>query len=144
MAAAANQPPQVDKSAPALNGNVENLEDSQESSGVMSTLGVRVIQTIIFVYDFVTYPFYLAYQRPWNATNAASAIRAYPIEKTKDSITFQPIEKTCPEIEKFKVSNDSIQQSTFLIILLILNEFLISLFHRSSLGRKYKDNGRML
>ena len=37
MAAAANQPPQVDKSAPALDGNVENLEDSQESSGVMST-----------------------------------------------------------------------------------------------------------
>jgi len=105
MATAANQPPQVDKSAPALNGNVENLEDSQESSGVMSTLGVRVIQTIIFVYDFVTYPFYLAYQRPWNATNAASAIRAYPIEKTKDSITFQPIEKTCPEIEKFKAEN---------------------------------------
>ena len=57
MATAANQPPQVDKSAPALNGNVENMEDSQESSGVMSTLGVRVIQTIIFVYDFVTYPF---------------------------------------------------------------------------------------
>ena len=28
MAAAANQPPQVDKSAPALDGNVENLEDS--------------------------------------------------------------------------------------------------------------------
>ena len=116
MATAANQPPQVDKSAPALNGNVENLEDSQESSGVMSTLGVRVIQTIIFVYDFVTWPFYYAYQTPWNATNAASAIRAYPIEKTKDSITFQPIEKTCPEIEKFKVCNDSIKQSIILSI----------------------------
>ena len=106
MATTANQPAQVDKPAPALNGNVESLEDSHESSGVLSTLGVRVIQTIIFVYDFVTFPFYFAYQRPWNATAAANAIRAYPIEKTKDSITYKPIDKTCPEIEKFKVSND--------------------------------------
>ena len=104
MATTANQPSQVDKPAPKLNGNVENIEDSEDSSGILSTLGVRVIQTIIFVYDFVTFPFYLAYQRPWNATNAARAIRATPIEKTKDSITFKPIDKTCPEIEKFKVS----------------------------------------
>lgn len=104
MATTANQPSQVDKPAPKLNGNVENLEDTEDSSGILSTLGVRVIQTIIFVYDFVTFPFYLAYQRPWNATNAARAIRATPIEKTKDSITFKPIDKTCPEIEKFKVS----------------------------------------
>ena len=107
MATSANQPSQVDKPAPKLNGNVENLEDSEDSSGILSTLGVRVIQTIIFVYDFVTFPFYLAYQRPWNATNAARAIRATPIEKTKDSITFKPIDKTCPEIEKFKVSYKS-------------------------------------
>ena len=107
MATTANQPSQVDKAAPNLNGNVQNLEEAQESGGVLSTIGVRVIQTIIFVYDFITFPFYYGYQKPWIATTASHAIRAYPIEKTKDSITFQPIDKTCPEIEKFKVSNDS-------------------------------------
>ena len=105
MATTANQPSGVEKSASSLNGNVENLEAAQQSDGILSTLGVRVIQTIIFVYDFITFPFYYGYQRPWIAANASHAIRAYPIEKTKDSITFQPIEKTCPEIEKFKVSN---------------------------------------
>jgi hypothetical protein len=85
------------------NGNTSGSQENGDSSGVLSTIGVRVIQTIIFMYDFVTFPFYLAYQRPWNLTTAARAIRASPIERTKDSITFEPIEKTCPKIEKFKV-----------------------------------------
>lgn len=87
------------------NGNTSGSQENGDSSGVLSTIGVRVIQTIIFMYDFVTFPFYLAYQRPWNLTTAARAIRASPIERTKDSITFEPIEKTCPKIEKFKAEN---------------------------------------
>ena len=106
MATASNNSSRMEKERPAstVNGNAAAYaEENEESGGMLSTFGVRVVQTIIFVYDFVTFPFYLAYQRPWNATSAARAIRALPIEKTKDSITFQPIEKTCPEVEKFKV-----------------------------------------
>ena len=91
------------KTVSTVNGNTSVPQEDEQSSGVFSTIGVRVIQTIIFMYDFVTFPFYLAYQRPWNVTTAARAIRASPIQRTKDSITFEPIEKTCPEIEKFKV-----------------------------------------
>ena len=95
------------KAATTVNGNAAgNDGENNQCSGVLSTLGVRVIQTFIFVYDFVTFPFYLAYQRPWNATAAARAIRATPIERTKDSITYKPIDKTCPELERFKVSCD--------------------------------------
>ena len=93
----------MDKTVSTVNGNTSVPHEDDQSSGVLSTIGVRVIQTIIFMYDFVTFPFYLAYQRPWNVTSAARAIRASPIKRTKDSITFEPIEKTCPEIEKFKV-----------------------------------------
>ena len=93
-----------EKAVTSVNGNPAGYdEENKQCGGVLSTIGVRVIQTMIFVYDFVTFPFYLAYQRPWNATTAASAIRASPIERTKDSITFKPIDKTCPEIEMFKV-----------------------------------------
>jgi len=108
MATASNNSSREEKEKPisTANGNAAGYdEENEESGGVISTLGVRVIQTIIFVYDFITFPFYLAYQRPWQATSAARAIRASPIEKTKDSITFKPIEKTSPEVEKFKAQN---------------------------------------
>ena len=108
MASAVNSSSRVGKEQmPAssnMNGNVAgSVAPHEPSGGMMATIGVRVVQTLIFVYDFITFPFYLAYQKPWNATSAASSIRASAIEKTKDSITFKPIEKTCPEIEKFKV-----------------------------------------
>ena len=103
MASADNHPSRTEKSVSNVDGNITVPEENERNSGVLSTLGVRVIQTFIFMYDFITFPFYLAYQRPWHATSAARAIRASPIARTKDSITFEPIEKTCPEIEKFKV-----------------------------------------
>ena len=92
----------------ASNGRPAGLEEETgPCGGVISTVGVRIIQTIVFMYDFVTFPFYLAYQRPWQATQAAAAIRAVPIERTKNTVTFQPIEKTCPELELFKVGAQS-------------------------------------
>ena len=106
MASAASNPlvAEKDKVAHVANGTPAGAgSESVNCGGILSTVGVRLIQTFIFMYDFVSFPFYLAYQRPWNATNAARTIRAHPIERTKDSITFKPIDKTCPELETFKV-----------------------------------------
>ena len=73
-----------------------------DDGGIAVTVGLGLIQSIMFVYDFFTYPLYYAIQQPWKATEAMESIRAKPIEETKTSVTYQPIEKTCKDLEKFK------------------------------------------
>ena len=75
-----------------------------DDSGIGVTLSLRFIQTCIFVYDFFTYPLYYAIQQPWKKVEAMGAIRAHPIEETKTSMTFKPIEKSCEDLEKFKAA----------------------------------------
>ena len=41
-----------------------------DDGGIGVAVGLRLIQSIIFVYDFITYPIYYAYQQPWKATEA--------------------------------------------------------------------------
>ncbi len=36
-----------------------------DASSVVATVGVSLIQAIVFVYDFVTYPIYYCAQQPW-------------------------------------------------------------------------------
>ena len=75
---------------------------SENDGGIAVTVGLRLIQSIMFVYDFVTYPLYYAVQQPWKAVEAMDSERAKPIEESKTSITYKPIEKSCPDLEKFK------------------------------------------
>ena len=57
------------------------------------------------MYDFVSFPFYFAYQKPWNTRKNAAKVRAVSIERTKDSITFKPVKKTCPGLDHFLAEN---------------------------------------
>ena len=51
-------------------------EGVSSAKDVMATVGVGVVQTAMFVYDFFTFPIYYAVQRPWKATEAGKRIRA--------------------------------------------------------------------
>lgn len=84
--------------------NVEAKEAEGPEGGLAVTVGIKVIQTVMFVYDFITFPLYYAIQQPWKATEAMGSIRANAIGKTKTSVTYKPIDKTCPDIENFKAA----------------------------------------
>ena len=53
MASADNNPSRTEKSVSNVDGNITVPEENERNSGVLSTLGVRVIQTVIFMYDFI-------------------------------------------------------------------------------------------
>ncbi len=36
-----------------------------KAASVVATLGVLLIQAVVFIYDFVTYPIYFFVQQPW-------------------------------------------------------------------------------
>ena len=75
-----------------------------DDGGIAVTVGLGFIQTCMFVYDFFTYPLYYAIQQPWKKVEAMEAIRANSIEKTKTSVTYKPIEKSCEDLEEFKAA----------------------------------------
>jgi long-chain acyl-CoA synthetase len=77
----------------------------KKSVGMLTYIGIWIIRALIFVYDFVTFPFYLAYQKPWNTRRNAGKVRAVSIERTQDSITFKPVQKTCPGLDNFVAKN---------------------------------------
>ena len=76
----------------------------EPDGGIAVSVGLKLVQSIMFVYDFLTFPLYFAIQQPWKNTEAMASIRANPVNKTKTSVTYQPIEKSCPPLEEFKVS----------------------------------------
>jgi len=53
------------------------------------------------MFDVITVPLYFAYQRSWSKIIAARETRASIIERTTESITFKPVEKWFPTLEKF-------------------------------------------
>jgi len=53
---------------PPPHPGVDDVEDEPlavDPSNVAASLGVGIIQTIVFIYDFVTYPLYYCMQTPW-------------------------------------------------------------------------------
>jgi len=75
-----------------------------DDGGIAVTVGLGLIQTCMFVYDFFTYPLYYAIQQPWKAVEAMNSVRAKPIYETKTSVTYKPVEKSCPDLERFKAA----------------------------------------
>ena len=75
-----------------------------DDGGIAVTVGLGLIQTCMFVYDFFTYPLYYAIQQPWKAVEAMNSVRAKPIDETKTSVTYKPVEKSCPDLERFKAA----------------------------------------
>jgi long-chain acyl-CoA synthetase len=83
----------------------EASEPRQEDDGGMAAaVGIKVIQSLVFVYDFITFPLYYAIQQPWKATEAMASVRSEVIERTKTSVTYKPIFKTSPELESFQAA----------------------------------------
>ena len=76
---------------------------TDSDGGLAVTVGIKMVQGIMFVYDFLTFPLYFAIQQPWKNTEAMASVRANPVNKTKTSVTYKPIDKTCPTLEAFKV-----------------------------------------
>ena len=46
----------------------------------MATVLLKIIQFIVFVWDFLTYPIYQALQRPWEARKKDARIRSRPLK----------------------------------------------------------------
>ena len=80
-----------------------NLCFTDSDGGLAVTAALKMVQGIMFVYDFLTFPLYFAIQQPWKNTEAMASVRAHPVNKTKNSVTYKPIDKTCPNLEAFKV-----------------------------------------
>ena len=49
---------------------------SSSAKEMAATVGVGVVQTAMFIYDFLTFPIYYAAQRPWTAVDAGAKVRA--------------------------------------------------------------------
>ena len=49
---------------------------SSSAKDIAATVGVGVVQTAMFIYDFLTFPIYYAVQRPWTAVDAGARVRA--------------------------------------------------------------------
>ena len=90
---------------PVLDQISDTVESMMEDpSSVAASIGVGVIQTLVFVYDFITYPLYYAVQRPWRRVAASKKTRATIVDKTESEVHIKPIFKTCRDLEKFTVS----------------------------------------
>ena len=54
----------------------QNEGGSSSAKEMAATVGVGVVQTAMFIYDFLTFPIYYAAQRPWTLVDAGARIRA--------------------------------------------------------------------
>ena len=84
--------------------DTDDVDFTIDTSSMAAAVGVSIIQTIVFVYDFVTYPIYYAAQKPWRRVEAAAQIRALPVATSDTEVTYQPVYKTCAELEEFKAA----------------------------------------
>jgi long-chain acyl-CoA synthetase len=107
----------------------DHREEEEDDGGMAVALGIKVLQSIIFVYDFITFPIYYVIQQPWTATEAMDSVRATVIERTKTSVTYKPIDKTLPELELFKSECIETMYDTF--------DFAVKMHsHRSMVGTR--------
>lgn len=61
-----------------------------ESFWVISA--VNAIKAISYLYDLLTFPVYLVLQRPWEKRKASRRIKARPITKDEQSITYRSVD----------------------------------------------------
>ncbi|TRY71515.1 hypothetical protein TCAL_00221 [Tigriopus californicus] len=83
-----------------LSDTMENL--MEDPSSLAATIGVGLIQTVVFMYDFLTYPLYYAVQAPWQRVRAGQRVRAHIAHRSEAEIHVRPVEKTCPSLEVFQ------------------------------------------
>ncbi len=53
---------------------LESDDPLGDASSVAATVGVSLIQAIVFVYDFITYPIYYCAQQPWKQVRKRNSL----------------------------------------------------------------------
>jgi len=57
---------------------------------------LAIVQTIVFIWDFLTWPIYQAIFKPWEKRKAMQKIRSKIVRKTDNEILFEPFELSSP------------------------------------------------
>lgn len=68
------------------------VEDKQEMQGFWICGAIHAIKALSYVYDLLTFPVYLILQRPWEKRKASRRIKARPIAKDGNSITYRSVD----------------------------------------------------
>ncbi|XP_033209649.1 long-chain-fatty-acid--CoA ligase 3 isoform X2 [Belonocnema kinseyi] len=63
-----------------------------EMDGFWIGVAIHAIKTLSYVYDVLTFPVYLILQRPWEKRKASRRIKAKPVSKSENSITYRSID----------------------------------------------------
>ena len=61
----------------------------ERKMGVLSDGVLALIQAVVFVYDFVTFPLYTVTQRPWTVVSSYSKERSQVVDQDETSITIK-------------------------------------------------------
>ncbi|XP_015174146.1 PREDICTED: long-chain-fatty-acid--CoA ligase 4 isoform X1 [Polistes dominula] len=82
-----------------------SLKKREMESFWIST-AIHAIKALSYVYDLLTFPVYLILQRPWEKRKASRRIKARPISKSENSITYRSVDSPGPmhiRLEREKV-----------------------------------------
>ncbi|XP_047361763.1 long-chain-fatty-acid--CoA ligase 4 isoform X1 [Vespa velutina] len=78
----------------------------REMESFWITSAINAIKALSYVYDLLTFPVYLILQRPWEKRKASRRIKARPISKGENSITYRSVDSPGPmhvKLEREKV-----------------------------------------
>lgn len=70
------------------------------------TGAVSAIKVLSYVYDLITFPVYIIFQRPWEKRKASRRIKAKPVSRDEHSITYRnidPIREIHVEMERQQI-----------------------------------------
>ncbi|QQP54517.1 Longchainfattyacid-CoA ligase 3-like [Caligus rogercresseyi] len=90
-------------------GDENGSEDPLEGC-IVGHLGLGLIKTLIYFYDFLTYPLYAALQRPWEVREASNALRSRVVSRGSNEVTYAPVYRSTSRLDAFR----SAQVSTML------------------------------
>ncbi|KAF7387892.1 hypothetical protein HZH66_010659 [Vespula vulgaris] len=82
------------------------VEDKPEMESFWITSAINAIKALSYLYDLLTFPVYLILQRPWEKRKASRRIKARPISKSENSITYRSVDSPGPmhiKLEREKI-----------------------------------------
>ncbi|XP_017797375.1 PREDICTED: long-chain-fatty-acid--CoA ligase 4 isoform X1 [Habropoda laboriosa] len=72
------------------------VEEKQEMEGFWISSAITAIKAISYVYDLLTFPVYLVLQRPWEKRKASRRIKARPVAKDENRVTYRSVDPPGP------------------------------------------------
>nr|XP_050860088.1 fatty acid CoA ligase Acsl3 isoform X1 [Vespula vulgaris] len=78
----------------------------REMESFWITSAINAIKALSYLYDLLTFPVYLILQRPWEKRKASRRIKARPISKSENSITYRSVDSPGPmhiKLEREKI-----------------------------------------